>query len=62
MPEQYRPCSACGKTRTIPDSKDGELLCGSCRNTKEIVEAEAEAERKKGIPEDRNRGLRPLRF
>jgi hypothetical protein len=54
-------CNSCRKIIRFPH-KPHDGLCRSCFNTKQICEAEAEAERKRGIPEDKNRGLRPVRY
>ena len=53
-------CRACRKEATLLCEGNEYNLCESCLKTKRIVEAEADAERRKGIPEDRNQGIRSL--
>ena len=57
--EEY-VCSACGKRIKFP-YKLNDGLCKTCFKLKQIMEAEAEAGRKKGIPEDKQ-GIRSLRM
>ena len=57
-----RVCRACRKEIVRPYKDNEDSLCENCYRTKVIVEAEAEAERRKGIPEDRNQGIRTLRI
>jgi len=57
-----RVCRACRKEIARPYKDNEDNLCERCYGAKVIIEAEAEAERRKGIPEDRNQGIRTLRI
>ena len=57
--EEY-VCRACGRRIKFPYRlNDG--LCKNCFKLQQIMEAEAEAGRKRGIPEE-NQGIRSLRM
>ncbi len=57
--EEY-DCRACGKMIKFP-YKLNDGLCKNCFKLQQIMEAEAEAGRRKGIPEEKQ-GIRSLRM
>ncbi len=59
---EYRPCDACGEMIKVAYAYRYKSYCKKCFKIAVVMDAEDEARRKKGIPEDRDRGLRSFRI